>query len=101
MTKSPNKRLGCVKSHGGESAIRMHAFFHDKIDWEALELRQVEPPFKPKIVSSAWHLHFYVFSFFCFFFFLSLLVYTEDMCTIIPSVVFFSRMQLVFVAQTL
>jgi len=51
MTKSPNKRLGCVKSHGGESAIRVHAFFHAKIDWDALENRQVEPPFKPKIVS--------------------------------------------------
>jgi len=51
MTKSPYKRLGCVKSHGGESAIRVHAFFHDKIDWDALENRQVEPPFKPKIVS--------------------------------------------------
>jgi len=52
MTKSPSKRLGCVKSHGGESAIRLHAFFHDKIDWNALELRQVDPPFKPKIVST-------------------------------------------------
>ena len=51
MTKSPHKRLGCVKSHGGESAIRVHAFFHEKIDWDALENRQVEPPFKPKIVS--------------------------------------------------
>jgi len=51
MTKSPHKRLGCVKSHGGESAIRVHAFFHDKIDWDALEKRQVEAPFKPKIVS--------------------------------------------------
>jgi len=51
MTKSPRKRLGCVKSHGGESAIRVHAFFHDKINWDALENRQVEPPFKPKIVS--------------------------------------------------
>ena len=51
MTKSPSKRLGCMKSHGGESAIRLHAFFHEKIDWDALERRQVEPPFKPKIVS--------------------------------------------------
>jgi len=51
MTKSPHKRLGCVKSHGGESAIRVHAFFHEKIDWDALENRQVEAPFKPKIVS--------------------------------------------------
>jgi len=51
MTKSPHKRLGCVKSHGGESAIRVHAFFHEKIDWDALENRRVEAPFKPKIVS--------------------------------------------------
>jgi novel protein kinase C epsilon type len=51
MTKSPQKRLGCVKAHGGEAAIRIHPFFHDKIDWDALEARQVEPPFKPKIVN--------------------------------------------------
>jgi len=51
MTKSPHKRLGCVKSHGGEAAIRVHAFFHEKINWDALEKRQVEAPFKPKIVS--------------------------------------------------
>jgi novel protein kinase C epsilon type len=51
MTKSPQKRLGCVKAHGGEAAIRVHPFFHEKIDWEALENRQVEAPFKPKISS--------------------------------------------------
>jgi len=50
MTKSPTKRLGCVKAHGGERAILIHSFFHDKIDWEALEDRKVTPPFKPKIV---------------------------------------------------
>jgi hypothetical protein len=33
MTKSPAKRLGCVKAHGGERAILVHPFFHDKIDW--------------------------------------------------------------------
>jgi len=52
MTKSPQKRLGCMKSHGGEAAIRVHAFFHDKINWDVLESRQVEAPFKPKIVSA-------------------------------------------------
>lgn len=51
MTKNPAKRLGCVTDQGGEQAIRMHAFFHGKIDWEALEQRKVEPPFKPKIKS--------------------------------------------------
>ena len=51
MTKNPAKRLGCVKSHGGEKAILVHPFFHEKIDWEALEQKKVKPPFKPKIVS--------------------------------------------------
>jgi len=51
MTKSPLKRLGCVKAHGGERAILVHPFFNDKIDWQALEECKVKPPFKPKIVS--------------------------------------------------
>ena len=54
MTKNPAKRLGCVKAHGGERAILVHPFFHGKIDWTAMEERKVKPPFKPKIVSSAY-----------------------------------------------
>ena len=52
MTKSPLKRLGCVKAHGGERAILVHPFFNDKINWEALEECKVKAPFKPKIVRS-------------------------------------------------
>ena len=52
MTKNPAKRLGCVKAHGVERAILIHPFFHEKIDWEALEERNVKPPFKPRIVST-------------------------------------------------
>ncbi|KAL5009255.1 hypothetical protein ScPMuIL_014836 [Solemya velum] len=51
MTKVPSKRLGCVKAHGGEKAILVHPFFHEKIEWEGLEQRKVKPPFKPKIKS--------------------------------------------------
>lgn len=51
MTKNPNKRLGCVAINGGEEAIKKHPFFLNKIDWVALEDRQVKPPFKPKVVS--------------------------------------------------
>jgi hypothetical protein len=51
MTKNPAKRLGCVAAQGGEEAIKRHAFFTGKIDWEALERRQVKPPFKPKVVN--------------------------------------------------
>jgi hypothetical protein len=53
MTKNPAKRLGCVAAHGTEEAIRNLPFFRD-MDWEALEARRVKPPFKPKIVSSAY-----------------------------------------------
>lgn len=50
MTKNPTKRLGCVAASGGEEAIKKHPFFYNKIDWDALERKQIPPPFKPKIV---------------------------------------------------
>lgn len=50
MTKSPNKRLGCVVSQGLEEAIKVHPFFKE-IDWVLLEQRKIKPPFKPRIVS--------------------------------------------------
>ena len=47
MTKNPARRLGCVD---GENQIRIHTFFKD-MDWDALELRKVRPPFRPRVVS--------------------------------------------------
>ncbi|KAJ8269197.1 hypothetical protein COCON_G00118040 [Conger conger] len=44
FVREPKKRLG-VKGN-----IRQHSFFRE-IDWTALENRQVEPPFRPKVSS--------------------------------------------------
>jgi len=48
MQKNVSKRLGCVKAHGGEEAIKHHPFFRD-VKWKDLEERKIKPPFKPKI----------------------------------------------------
>lgn len=46
FVREPEERLG-VKGN-----IRLHSFFSNT-DWEALERRQVAPPFKPTLVSAA------------------------------------------------
>lgn len=49
MTKNPTMRLGSL-AQGGEHAILRHPFFKE-IDWAQLNHRQLEPPFRPRIVS--------------------------------------------------
>lgn len=48
MTKNPAMRLGSP-GLGGESAILRHPYFKE-LDWDLLNQRQMEPPFRPRIV---------------------------------------------------
>ncbi|XP_016430006.1 protein kinase C eta type-like [Sinocyclocheilus rhinocerous] len=48
LTKNPSRRLGCVAAEGGETAVTSHPFFTG-IDWDRLNQRELEPPFKPRI----------------------------------------------------
>ncbi|MCI4376900.1 hypothetical protein PGIGA_G00193710 [Pangasianodon gigas] len=48
LTKNPTRRLGCVAASGGENAVMTHVFF-STIDWDKLNRREIEPPFKPQI----------------------------------------------------
>ncbi|KAM0752261.1 kinase-like protein [Meredithblackwellia eburnea MCA 4105] len=43
LTRDPELRIG---AQGGAEEIQSHAFF-SKIDWRAVALRQISPPFKP------------------------------------------------------
>lgn len=47
LTKNPQKRLG--SGENGEKNVRDHIFFR-RIDWNKIESREVQPPYKPKIV---------------------------------------------------
>lgn len=52
--RDPSRRLGIVGN------IRGHQFFKT-VNWPALERKEVEPPFKPKVVCFSSHIRFSFF----------------------------------------
>ncbi|XP_063684266.1 protein kinase C-like 1B isoform X4 [Bolinopsis microptera] len=50
LIKDPLKRL-CRDSSKAESQVKSHAFFKS-IDWNALEAKQIPPPFRPRVRGS-------------------------------------------------
>ena len=56
--RNPDDRLGMKTCPAGP--IRKHAFFSGT-DWNKLESRKIDPPFKPKIVSTRLSVLFHCF----------------------------------------
>ncbi|VDL94135.1 unnamed protein product [Schistocephalus solidus] len=52
LNKDPTSRLGC--SPAGSLEIRDHVFFR-RINWELIESKAVQPPFRPPVVASNWY----------------------------------------------
>jgi len=51
MSKAPKARLGSSVDPGEEREIMEHLFYRN-INWLKLANREVQPPFKPKVVGT-------------------------------------------------
>jgi len=70
LTKAPNARLGSSEIPGEEREIKDHLFYRN-INWQKLQNLEVQPPFKPRVVSkflmsSVLYLVIYLKRLFCF-----------------------------------
>ncbi|KAK6737393.1 hypothetical protein RB195_019849 [Necator americanus] len=59
LNKDPSERLGC-RVDIDEALVEMkeHPFFKNSVDWEALEQRQIAPPYNPSVESDRDLQHF-------------------------------------------
>ena len=73
LTKAPNARLGCGVTSGEEREIKDHIFYRN-VNWQKMENLEVQPPFKPKVVSiisdvlyTIWTICYCMQVWFCFY----------------------------------
>jgi classical protein kinase C len=58
MEKTPKTRIGSSTTPGEERELKDNSFYRN-INWQKLSDREIQPPFKPKVVSAKRSYHLF------------------------------------------